>query len=337
MNVDQHIVDRPPVDSPTVDRYTVDRFADALRSRGKQPATVESYCRDAQRFLDYLTRARLPMSEVEPDTLIAYQEFLRGDCEERDNSVRRTVIGIRQFFRFLSETAVVKATPFDAVPIPVRDEVTPKGLNPEDVASLLQVAAGGRPECKAARDAALVSLLAHEGIKANELISLRWVDYLQEQGRGTLRIGGARARAVLLSNTSNELLAIYKRSYQAIRHPAIVGNAERRIFIAFKGRDAASPLPVMTRHGLKFILYDLGDKVGLAKLNTEQLRHFAVTYLIGLGKTPEEIMAHLGLRRIGNIAKHLARPPGRGRGERAAKSRLPHSTGLPLAGASRTP
>jgi hypothetical protein len=63
----------------------------------------------------------------------------------------------------------------------------------------------------------------------------------------------------------------------------------------------------MTRHGLKFILYELGDKAGLAKLNTEQLRHFAVSYLIAEGRTAEEIMLHLGLRRLGNVAKHLAR------------------------------
>jgi hypothetical protein len=62
----------------------------------------------------------------------------------------------------------------------------------------------------------------------------------------------------------------------------------------------------MTRHGLKFIVYELGDKVGAKSLNTEQLRHFAVTHLISQGMAPDEIMAHLGLRRLGNIAKHLA-------------------------------
>jgi hypothetical protein len=95
----------------------------------------------------------------------------------------------------------------------------------------------------------------------------------------------------------------------------------------------------MTRHGLKFILYELGDKAGLSKLNTEQLRHFAVTYLIGLGRTPEEIMAHLGLRRIGNIAKHLARKGGR-ENRIGAKARLVEGAtaqGAVAAGASRAP
>ena len=175
--------------------------------------------------------------------------------------------------------------PVLVVPIPLRDDVPLKGLTPEDIESLLTVAQSGRPECKAARDAAVVSLLAHEGLKANELIALVWSDYLPEQGRGSLMIGGGRARAINLSPESNELLQAYKRCYADIKHPVVANAKQKHIFIAFKGRDAASPLPVMTRHGLKFILYELGDKAGLTKLNTEQLRHFAVGYLIGLGKS----------------------------------------------------
>lgn len=309
----------------SVDHQAVDRFAESLRSRGKQPATVESYCRDAHRFLDYLGKYKMQPTQVEPETLLAFQEFLRSDCEERDNSVRRTVIGIRQFYRFLSESQTIKTTPFDLVPIPVRDDRLPKGLAPDDVESLLRLALSGRPECKAARDAAMVSLLAHEGIKANELINLKWHDYVTERDRGSIRITGSRARAVLLSKESHELLSSYKHLYATVRHPAIVNSAEKRVFIAFKGRDAASPLPVMTRHGLKFILYELGDKAGLRKLNTEQLRHFAVSYLISLGKSPEEIMLHLGLRRIGNIAKHIVRDKPHSRAARTVEgaSRLP--------------
>lgn len=290
-----------------VDHHTVNRFAENLKSRGKQPATIESYCRDAQRFLDYLNKFKVRPDQVEPETLLAYQEFLRLDCEERDNSVRRTVIGIRQFFRFLNEAQVLSTTPFDLVPIPVRDESLPRGLAEADVEALLATAQAGRPLIKATRDTAMVSLLAHEGIKANEIIGLTWQEYMIEKDQGYLRIGGGRARAIHLSERSHAALRTYKDLFDALSHPAILQAPVKRMFIAFKGRDAASPLPVMTRHGLKFILYELGEKAGLQKLNTEQLRHFAVTYMLGLGRSPEEIMLALGLRRIGNIAKHLAR------------------------------
>ena len=64
----------------------------------------------------------------------------------------------------------------------------------------------------------------------------------------------------------------------------------------------------MTRHGLKFVMYELGDKIGVSALNSELLRHHAIRHQLALGKTPEELMGHLGLRRLGNIARHNALP-----------------------------
>jgi site-specific recombinase XerD len=331
-----------------MDKGTVERFAESLRLRGKQPATVESYCRDAQRFLDFLAECRLAPSQVEPGTLVAFQDRLR-EADERDNSIRRTVIGIRQFYRFLTEARILQSTPFDDVAIPTRDDTLPKGLAPDDVDAVMQVALSGRPDFKAARDAAMVSLLAHEGIKANELISLRWSDFLvgsprAEDGaepqrmsgatakddpaalaaapRATLRVAGPRARVVPVSAETTGLLVNFRRHYDSIRHPVIAQAPDKRLFIAFKGRDAASPLPEMTRHGLKFVIYELGQKAGISKLNTEQLRHYAVSWHLALGRSPEDIMALLGLRRIGNIAKHLARSRG-GRDKAAPARRRP--------------
>jgi len=285
---------------------SITRFAEYMRSHGKQPATIESYCRDAQGFLDYLQRMRLDLSQIEASTLLAYQDYLRSDLDERDNSVRRAVIGVRQFFRFLYETQLIKASPFDCVPIPERDETLPKNLVSELVDALIQAAANGRPTFKAARDTAIVAVLAFEGIKANELIALRWSDLLSDGVVTSLHIGGARARAIKLCANSVEFLNSYHQHYKRVENQTASMGNDIRMFIAFKGRDASYPLPKMTRHGLKFILYELGQRIGISGLNTEQLRHFAVTHLIQQGRAPDEIMNHLGLRRLGNIAKHLA-------------------------------
>src|SRR5690606_646206 len=116
---------------------------------------------------------------------------------------------------------------------------------------------------------------------------------------GSLSVPGSRARAIRLHPETSRWIRDYRKEYDAIEHPALQAAQEKRLLIAFKGREAASPIPVMTRHGLKFILYELGEKAGLAKLNTEQLRHYAVRHLIAEGRTAEEIMLHLGLRRLG--------------------------------------
>ncbi len=289
-----------------VDTELVEKFADALRAKGKLPATVESYCRDAKEFLSYLERNRLPKSQVEPQTLVSYQAHLSTDGEDHENSVRRKVIGVRQFFRFLTDTRTIQSTPFDDVPIPSRLEQLPQGLEEKQILRLMG-ACQSPSQLKESRDSAILGLLAYEGLKANELIELTWVDFIHAGSEGSLRIRGQRNRSIVLQAESLQRLALYKERFEGLIPAA--KKAECSMFIAFKGKDGASLMPTMTRHGLKFMLYELGEKTGIAHLNTELLRHHAVSFQLGLGRSPEEIMHHFGLRRMGNIAKHAATLP----------------------------
>lgn len=285
----------------------VNNFAAELKEKGKQPATVESYTRDAHRFIEFLDSNKLHAKQVEPNTLVAFQKHLREACEERDNSIRRTVIGVRQFYRYLSSSGEISDSPFDSVAIPSRDERLREDLTTTQVESLLESAAEGRHAFKSARDTSIIALLAFEGIKAGELINIYWHDFIVEGDHATLAIAGSKQRTIRLSAEVKSYLIQYKNLYATIEHPTIQNANPQRMFIAFKGREAASPIPEMTRHGLKFILYEMGEKVGLKKLNTEQLRHYAVNHLISLGRSSEEIMQHLGLKRLGNIAKHMSK------------------------------
>lgn len=289
-----------------VDTELLEKFADALRSKGKLPATVESYCRDAKEFLSYLERHRLPKSQVEPETLVAYQSHLSTDGEDRENSVRRKVIGVRQFFRFLTDTRAISSTPFDDVPIPSRLDHLPQGLEEKQIFRLLG-ACTSPSLLKEGRDLAILCLLAFEGLKANELIELSWDDFICIGSGGSLRIRGQRSRSIALQPQSAERLLNYKERFGSIVPDA--KKAECSMFVSFKGKDGASLLSTMTRHGLKFMLYELGEKAGVPHLNTELLRHYAVSFQLSLGRSPEEIMQHFGLRRMGNIAKHAATLP----------------------------
>ena len=68
----------------TFDHEQVQQFAKSLAERGKQPATVESYGRDASRFMNYIDSMKLPLGQVEPENLIAYQKYLRETIHHLD-------------------------------------------------------------------------------------------------------------------------------------------------------------------------------------------------------------------------------------------------------------
>lgn len=287
---------------------TIDRFAKNLSMRGKLPATVESYCRDARGFMEYIGQHSLAVQHLTPETLVTYQDFLI-EKKETGNSVRRTVIGVRQFFRFLSEQRVIDSSPFDAVMIPERNDQLPLDLKKADIDRLIELVSRDPDTFKAMRDAAIICLLAYEGIKATELIGLRWRDYLgSDVGKAaSLRINGSRGRNIELSPETVAVMMQYRERYKAVEHPILRTAQDPKMFIAFKGRDAAMPIPHMTRHGLKFIIYELGKLAGINQLNSELLRHYAVSHQLGLGRSPEQIMLNLGLRTAGNVAKHAAK------------------------------
>lgn len=275
-------------------------FADDLRAKGKRPATIESYSRDALEFLNYLELIPIELDAVGAETLFAYQNYLAGF--DKENSIRRKVIGTRQFFRFLSDrTGGQTESPLDHVPIPERHDQLPVQLSDENLRRLYQKLSQ-TSGIKAKRDLSILYLLGLEGIKATELIDLVWEDWLESRHPSSLRIRGYRSRTISLQAVSSQALSDYRR--ELVKLSKQTGKKFSRVFIAFKGRDAHTSLSQMTRHGLKFLLYELGELVGLTKLNTERLRHHAVEFQLSQGRSPEEIMAHLGLRRLGNIAKH---------------------------------
>lgn len=279
-------------------------FSKLLKLKGRQIATIESYCRDVKNFLEFTQTHKLSIGNVTAQTLVDFQRYLGDELGEKENSIRRAVIGVRQYFKFLESEKLITYSPLDLVVIPPRNEDLPLDLTEEKFDKLFVATEQTTPAIKSFRDAAIISLLGLEGLKANEIINLKWNDYLNEKGRGSLKIAGNRPRLLLLNKKTTIMLERYHVEYKKIPLPKKISNF---IFIAFKGRDASLVSSSISRHGIKFMLMELGSQCNQANLNTELLRHHAINFLINEGKTPEEIMIHLGLKRIGNIAKHIAK------------------------------
>jgi len=301
-----------------LDQASVQAFQKHLTKAGKFPATVESYSRDAAIFVEYCTRFKVGASDIKPHLVKAYHEHLLENHYDSPNSVRRALIGVRQFMRFLSDTNHWGDSPFDEYPIPGRLENLPEILDEEDFDALIDVARSGKPALKALRDYVILLLLGAEGVKATELIDLRWQDFIvekfeqqqEQQPRGYLTVAGQRQRQIRLAYETTDAIIAYRDAFTEFsRSHQHEYSAKNYMIASYKGRDYSLRLPQMTRHGLKFIIYELGEKSGLKGLNSELLRHHAVRHLLASGLSPAELMRHLGLRRLGNIAKHLNAMP----------------------------
>jgi site-specific recombinase XerD len=279
----------------------ISSFGQFLKKIGKKDSTVQSYCRDTSQFLDFLISHQTPLSDVDLRILLHYrssvQEKNRGG---KSNSFRRAVIAIRLFYRLLPQFSLLPLGSLDKIPIPVREESPPRKLTNGNIEALLQKSNKGST-LKAARDKAIVSLFCFEGLKVSELINLEWKHFFTHQNKGTLLIPGERKRLIILNSKTNEILINYKKT--------VVESQDKlpksyKMFLGFKGRKVLIIAPAISRHGLKFMLYELGEACKIPRLNTENLRHYAIQYQLDSGSSSEEIMIHFGLKRIGNISKH---------------------------------
>ena len=146
---------------------------------------------------------------------------------------------------------------------------------------------------EARRDAAWAFLLAHTGIRLNELLDLR---------RGDLDLAGARLRidqgkgrkdrVVYLSATAGQAMARYLAA-----QPALPTNAP--LFY----RTAAEPLGY---RWVEYRLRQLGDEAGVAHVTPHRLRHTLATRLINAGMpvtTLQKLLGHADLNTTQRYAR----------------------------------
>lgn len=263
-------------------------FASSLADRGKSHATISDYSRDARKFTQYLQQHRLELQHLDRQVLEQYCQHLHDEHGNSSNSVRRKVFGIRQFFDFLCAKKVITANPFQAFSLPRyidKPDNAYRSIDFENIVAYLR--AQGLQ-----RQLAIIYLLAYEGIKASELTALQWQDFVRERRSSILKIRGPRQRVIQLQKETTAALLAY-------RH-------KRRTGLIFSG-ERGPHREELTRHGLKFMLYQLAEKTSSAPISCEKLRNHAIAFQFAQKNSATAVMAHFGLRRVGIIKKHLSK------------------------------
>ncbi len=291
----------------TLDATKIAGFRANLTASGKQKATMECYSRDMSNFLEFLEAEAIHSGDIGLSTLDQYKEFLvnRGS---KPNSIRRAIIAIRMFFRWQEETGHLHGNPFEEAIVPTHENNAAREISEDKIDLMLSLASSGETALKSARDLALLLLFSREGLKSTEIVALTWTSFFAAGESGRLSVAGDKARTIGLEAQTTLAIKSYRSVLQEDSRTKLHLTAISPMFVSFKGADARAVQFGITRHGLKFAIYELGISAEIPKLNAEQLRHVAMSHKLSLGFTPDMVMNHLGLRRVGNISKHLSPP-----------------------------
>jgi len=144
--------------------------------RGLSTATIQDYCRAADRFFCRLAGKGISLSAVQMsdiDDAVA-AERRRGAWNRR--TIHDYAQRLRAFFLFAEAHGWCRAGLAAGIMAPrfMADETVPKGVRREDILRLLASVQGDRPVDK--RDCAILMLFVTYGLRAGEVVGLRLDD-----------------------------------------------------------------------------------------------------------------------------------------------------------------
>ncbi len=267
-------------------------YLDYLRDvRGYSPHTIDGYGRDIDRFFAYIGKEGALFDQV--DRLLI-RDFL---SEEMARGVGARTLGrrlssLRGFYAFLEKNGYAQSNPFRLMSAPKKPVRYPKALTLEEVDALF-AADAKRTDPLAPRDQAILELMYASGMRASEVVSLKYqqIDFRSRMIRVFGK--GKKERLVPFSKTAAEaMLSYWKDVRPSLLEKHRRGGPSDTFFLNAQGGR-------LTVRGLEFVLDEVQDKTGIhCGLHPHELRHTFATHLLEGGadlRLIQELLGHESL------------------------------------------
>ena len=198
------------------------KFLEYLRSRDKSKRTIAGYARDLDAFAAWFTQTngRPPeATSVTPLDAREYRQYLQSVKRMKPSSVNRRLAALRSYFRWAKEVGLVADNPLSGVKGMRQSSRAPRWLTRKETYALLRAATAAiqladtkklAPSAsQGRRNAAILALLLHAGLRVSEVCALTTKDVQVEERKGLVivRAGkGGKYREVPLNKDAREAL-----------------------------------------------------------------------------------------------------------------------------------
>ncbi|MCP4502865.1 MAG: site-specific tyrosine recombinase XerD [Deltaproteobacteria bacterium] len=252
--------------------------------KGLAENTIESYGRDLTRFIHALLEEGVSDVGDVKDMHVLRHLVALSQAGLGVRSQARHLVGMRQFFRFLTKEKVIPLNPCTDIDLPKVPKTLPTYLELHEVETLLN--APNHKTARGLRDYAMLEVLYGTGLRVSELVHLAIEDTDLERGFLLTRGKGNKERVVPLG----------EHAIQAIR--AYLDGSGRSYFLSGK----TSPFlflsrgdKPMTRQGFWKNLKRYARDAGITKdISPHKLRHSFATHLVERGADLRAVQAMLG-------------------------------------------
>jgi site-specific recombinase XerD len=187
---------------------TIRAFVDELHfARGRSPRTCEAYARDLEFFAKIMG---CEAAAAERSDIKRFVLELAGKRRYEPAAIRRKLVALRRFFRYLVLEGRRADDPTTGIEPPKLPKRLPSVLKEDEVARLLRTPPpAGRTDFQRLRDRAILETLYASGIRRAEVAGLNLADVDIERRMMRVTGKGNKQRTVLINDAAADAMRLY--------------------------------------------------------------------------------------------------------------------------------
>ncbi len=245
--------------------------------------TLDAYCKDLQKLLNYYTDHGINFREVTLEQLDQFAGWLL-DKHITQRSIARILSGVRSFYRFLVLEDEMKNDPTELLESPKIGKHLPQVLSIQEIDAIIEAVDMTRPE--GLRDRTIIEVLYSCGLRVSELCNLKFSDLFLEEGYIHVLGKGNKDRLVPISSTAiNRLRDWFVQRQKVVIRPG----EDDYVFVSLTRGKHLSRITVFVN------IKQYALKAGITKeISPHTFRHSFATHLLQGGANLRAIQAMLG-------------------------------------------
>lgn len=253
--------------------------------RNLSPHTLEAYKHDISRYLKFISDFDVvsTLDDIKPMHVRAFIHML-SDLHLQSSSIRRNFSVIRSYHTFILDEKYSTIDPSEQLEAPRIPQKLPTVLTVNEVEKLLAVI--DTSTSTGIRDKAMIELLYSSGLRVSELVNMRLVNILANQGVIKVLGKGMKERLVPMGGKAAYCLEKYLNDARQ----KLVKKGKRTEFLFLNVRGGK-----ITRKGVWPLVKAYATKAGIEKnVSPHTLRHSFATHLLEGGANLRAVQEMLG-------------------------------------------
>lgn len=258
--------------------------------RGLSLNSVENYCFDVQRLVEYLDTNNIDISPLQIDEELIQQFIYHIATELNPRTRARIISGLKSFFNYLIFEDYRKDTPMELIEVPKIGRKLPDTLSTAEIDNLINAIELNKTDkegkSQGERNRAMLETLYSCGLRVSELVTLKVSDLFFEEGFIKITGKGNKQRFVPIGSFTQKYINMYMDTDR--NKLTIQKGHEDTLFLNRRGKS-------LTRAMVFTIIKDLAVKIGLNKtISPHTFRHSFATHLLENGADLRSIQLLLG-------------------------------------------